>query len=68
MLTWGLMHSAKPAKPAKQLDEEGRKTAAKSMLDEFVASNDSAEALTCMQEISGPGVCRSADSCGFGLA
>lgn len=46
---------AEPAKPVKKLDDEGRAAAAKSMLAEFIASNDTAEALTCVQEINAPG-------------
>lgn len=42
-------------RPVKKLDDEGRAAAAKSMLAEFIASNDTAEALTCVQEINAPG-------------
>ena len=43
-------------KPVKQLDDEGRQAAVKSMLDEFVSSNDKAEAITCVQEINAQGI------------
>ena len=57
-----------PRPPVKELDEEGKEKAIKSLLAEFASTYDRSEATTCVQELGEGGACHTALGVGAGFA